>query len=356
MSFLPPTGHQYLYGHAEAAAQLKKSFDDNKLHHAIILAGPGGIGKETLAYQLIRYALAFHAEKPVQDNLKIPEEHRVAKQITAKSHAHLFVIEPVYDEKKGRFKRDITLGALDGLTNFLRLAPTDDAPRFIIINPADGMNLQTQNALLKLLEEPPANTHFLLLTSQIGSLLPTIRSRCLTLQLEALNLDDFTKTIFAIQPSFADENIQPYFYLSSGAPGLALENEEIGLFETYGSLTNAILGWIDDNDSEIAMRIAEELSRDDVLADRIVETLLARLSIFLKSRITGVPVNTIIPEEERVFEFWSRVDETKILGIYDRINALWQSCEAGYLDKKLILLQIFGLLSTVDSQKQAMLP
>jgi DNA polymerase-3 subunit delta' len=344
MSILPPTRHQHLYGHADAAAQLKKSFDENKLHHAIILAGPNGIGKETLAYQLIRYALAFHEQKPVQQNLKIPEDQRVTKQIAAGSHAHVFVIEPVFDEKKGRFKRDITLGALDGLNNFLRLAPTDDAPRFILINPADGMNPQTQNALLKMLEEPPANTHFILLTSQIGSLLPTIRSRCLLLQLEPLNQQDFSKTIFALQPAFEDHKIEPHFYLSQGAPGLALENEEIELFETYASLTNAMLTWIDDNDSELAMRLAEELSRDDVLAERIVETLLARLALFLKSRITGQVVHTIIPEEERVFEFWNRMPENRILAIYDQINTLWQSCENGYLDKKLILLQIIGLL------------
>jgi DNA polymerase-3 subunit delta' len=344
MSFLPPNQHQHLYGHADAVAQLKKSFDENKLHHAIILAGPPGIGKETLAYQLIRYALVFHEEKPTQNNLKIPEDNRVNKQITAGSHAHVFVIEPVFDEKKQRFKRDITLGALDGLNNFLRLAPPDEAPRFILINPADGMNPQTQNALLKMLEEPPAKTHFILLTSQIGSLLPTIRSRCMAIQLEALNIDDFSKAIFALSPSFEDDKLQSHFYLSQGAPGQALENEEIGLVETYNHLADAILTWIDDNDSEAAMRLAEELSRDEVLAERTVEIILVRLSIFLKSRITGAVLQTITPEEERIFEFWNRISDTRILAIYDQVGTLWQSAEAGYLDKKLILLQIIGLL------------
>lgn len=347
MSFLPPNEHQYLVGHEQVATRLKKAFDEGQLHHAIILSGPEGIGKETFAWQLIRYALAYPKGK-AQNDLLIPEDHPVMRQIIAGSHGHVFVIEPVFDEKKQRFKRDITLGALDGLTNFLRLSPTDDAPRFIMINPADGMNTQTQNALLKLLEEPPANTHFLLLVTQLGSILPTIRSRCLALNMEPLNFEQFSKVITRVQPSFDDYRIQPNFYLSEGAPGLALQNEQIGLFDSYGDLCRSVLEWVDESDSQPAMKFAENLSKDEVLSTRVIEILLARLALFLKSRLSRAGMEAIIPEEERVLEVWAGFPETKILGLYDQIGALWQSAETGYLDKKLILLQILGLLSAID--------
>lgn len=343
MAFLPPNQHQFLVGHDNAVKQLKKSFDEGHLHHAMIIAGPVGIGKETLAWQLIRYALAYPKGQP-QNDLLVPEDHKAIRQIIAGSHPHVFVIEPVFDEKKQRFKRDITLAALEGLSNFLRLAPTEEAPRFILINPADGMNIQTQNALLKLLEEPPANTHFLLLATQLGSVLPTIRSRCMTLQLEPLSLEDFNRVILKLQPAFEDYKLEPHFYLSEGAPGLALQNEEIGLFEAYGSLCRVILEWVDEKDSQPAMKFAEEQAKDDLLADRLVETLLSRLALFLKSRLSDKTITTIIPEEERLLEFWNTLPEAKILGLYDQITALWQSAEVGYLDRKLILLQILGLL------------
>lgn len=344
MAVLSPREHQGLVGHDTAAKQLKKSFDEAHLHHAILLAGPEGIGKETLAWQLMRYALAYPKGRADQDNLTVPEDAKAVKQILAGSHPHIFVIEPVFDEKKQRFKRDITLAALDGLTNFLRLAPTEDAPRFILVNPADGMNTQTQNALLKLLEEPPANTHFLLLVTQLGAILPTIRSRCLALTLEPLGEGDFNRVITKLQPSFDDDRLAAHFHLSGGAPGMALENEEIGMFEAYGGLCRALLDWTEEKDSQPAMRFAEEQSRDDILSDRLVETLLSRLSLFLKSRLSGTPLATILPEEEQLLHSWVNMPEAKILSLYDQINELWRSTEAGYLDRKLILLQIMGLL------------
>jgi len=345
MAVLPPSEHQLLVGHENAVRQLKKSFDENHLHHAIIIAGPMGIGKETLAWQLIRYVMAFPQGRVEQDDLFIPADHKANRQILAGSHPHVFVIEPVFDEKKQRFKRDITLAALDGLNNFLRLAPTEEAPRFILINPADGMNTQTQNALLKLLEEPPANTHFLLLVTQLGSVLPTIRSRCMALTLEPLNLPDFNKVIHRLQPAFDDYKLEPHFHLSEGAPGLALQNEEIGLFESYGDLCRVILEWVDEKDSQPAMKFAEEQARDEVSSDHLIEILLSRLALFLKARLSDNPIATIIPEEERLLEFWNQLPETRILALYDQIGELWKSAEVGYLDKKLILLQILGLLS-----------
>ena len=345
MAYLPPSQHQYLVGHQAAIAQLKKSFDAQHLHHAIILAGPVGIGKETLAWQFMRYALAYPQGNAAQRDLSVPEEHKAIRQILAGSHPHVFVIEPVYDEKKQRFKRDITLAALDGLNNFLRLAPTEDAPRFILINPADGMNTQTQNALLKLLEEPPANTHFLLLATQLGSVLPTIRSRCMTIALEPLALGDFNQVIQRLQPAFDDFKLEPYFHLSEGAPGLALQNEQIGLFEGYGDLCRVILQWVEEGESQPAMRFAEEHAKDDLLSDRLVEILLSRMALFLKSRLSGRAMTSIIPEEERLLAVWAGIPEGRILALYDQITALWQSAENGYLDRKLILLQIIGLLS-----------
>src|SRR5690606_37761216 len=150
----------------------KKSYDSGLLHHALIFVGPEGVGKETLAWSLVRYGLNFPQGNPNQDDLKVDAEGRVFRQIMAGSHPNVFEITPLYDEKKDRFARDITIDALDGLSDFLRLAPPDAGARFVLIHPAESLNRFTQNAILKMLEEPPQKTFFILLTSQAGALLP----------------------------------------------------------------------------------------------------------------------------------------------------------------------------------------
>lgn len=334
-----------MFGHNDVVQRLKQSLDAGKLHHAMILAGPEGIGKETFCYQLIRYALA-NAQTPLsQDNFSIPDDHPVARKVAAQSHPHVFTIQPVFDDKKQRFKRDITLAALDGLAEFLRLKPSEDAPRFIIINPADGMNNNTQNALLKMLEEPPENTHFFLLTTQMGRLLPTIRSRCLAVPMEPLSFDAFSNALYRLAPDVSDQTVRALFGLSGGAVGQALQNEEIGAIENYGDICRVILAWHEDGDSQPAMKYAETIAREDVLAERMIEIISERLAVILKHGVTGKGTDAVIPEEERVLSIWKNLPQPKLLDLYDYTRSQWAACDAGYLDRKLVFLQILQKLS-----------
>lgn len=373
MSVFPPHQNQTMYGHQDVVRRLKQAVDGHTLHHAIILSGAEGIGKETLCYQLIRYALSrpsgeddggmfggglLDDPSADKDDFLISEEHPVFRKIAAQSHPHVFTIQPVFDEKKQRFKRDITLAALDGLDEFLRLKPSEDAPRFIIINPAEGMNNNTQNALLKMLEEPPEKTHFFLLTTQMGRLLPTIRSRCLAVTMEPVSFEDFRRALEKLEPEMSPQTIKSLYGLSGGAIGQALQNHDIGALESYGNLCRAILSWQkhdaenDDDafydaseDSVPAMKYAEEIAREEVLAERMVEIVAERLAVLLKAMVTGQKIDAIIPEEDRVLTLWSQLTQPQILDIYDFIRAQWAACDAGYLDRKLTFLQIIKKLS-----------
>lgn len=358
MSMNAPHQSQILYGHHDVKQRLKQALDNGTLHHAIILSGPEGIGKETLCYQLIRYALSrptkqddgmfgggLLMDEPTSDDWTISEDHPVFRKVAAQSHPHVFTIQPVFDEKKQRFKRDITLAALDGLAEFLRLKPSEDAPRFILIDPADGMNNNTQNALLKMLEEPPENTHFLLLTTQMGRLLPTIRSRCLALTMEPVSFDDFSRALGRLDPEISSGTTRALFGLSGGAIGQALQNNEIGSLESYGDICRAILAWNEDGDSVSAMKYAEEIAREDALAERMIEILCERLATVLKNNVVGQSTEAIIPEEERVLSVWNAQPQPKLLELYDYTRTQWAACDAGYLDRKLVFLQIVKKLS-----------
>lgn len=357
MSVLPPHQHQHLYGHADTVRKLKDAYDSGKLHHTLIFSGAEGIGKETLAYHLIRYGLAFPDGNPQQNDFTIPNNHRVNAQITAGSHPNLFVIQPVYDDKKQRFKRDITLDALDGLSEFLRLSPMDDAPRFVIINPADSLNMNTQNALLKLLEEPPAKTFFLLLTIQVGQLLPTIRSRCMTVQINAPDEADFITGLGHFLPELSDKALHSHYILSRGSMGRAIQNAEMGVLESYGDVCRALVAWFEDNDSTQAMRLAEQLAPSDqeVMAFAVVDFITDRLATALKNPLMGQGTQAIIPEEQRVLDMWNRFPTATLLQHFDTIKAGWETADHAYLDRKLALLQVLRHASLIDSAKQAVL-
>ncbi len=351
---LLPIEHQHFFGHRTLLERLKSSYDQGRLHHGLIFAGPEGVGKETLAYQLIRYAIAFPNGNPKQKDLKIPDDNRIVKQIAVRSDPHVFVIEPVYDAKKQRFARDITLDALEDLSNFLRLAPTDDAPRFIVINPADSLNRNAQNALLKALEEPPAKTFFMLITTQSGSMLPTIRSRCMILQFDGVELKEFQNGVKTLAPDMSGDDIRAYFDLTNGSIGQAIQYESFGILQEYAAFCSALVEWF-GGDSKPAMKTAEELAynTEEAALDRVTQLWFARLAAFIKAKINNANLPTILPEEERLFGYWNDVTAENLLARYDAALALWREGEASYLDKKVISLQVMAILSGADARKSA---
>jgi DNA polymerase-3 subunit delta' len=347
---MTPREHQNLIGHRAIVAQLKKAYDAGLLHHALIFDGPEGVGKETLAWSLVRYGLTFPQGNPKQDDLKIDAESRVSRQIIAGSHPNVFEITPVYDEKKERFAHDITIEALEGLQEFLRLAPPDSGARFVLIHPAESLNRFAQNAILKMLEEPPQKTFFILLTAQAGALLPTIRSRCLVVNFDTLDKDDFARGL----PDVSATKIQSLYVLTNGALGRAKSYEDLDILTAYGDFCRAVLNW-EEGDSLPAMSFAESHApnSEEAVTDRLYILWLDRLFALLKAQITGGTVTPIIPEEARLLESWQNLSAQELVIRYDRLQALWQEGENAYLDRKLVLLRALAILSGQDNPKAA---
>ena len=173
------------FGFGDLEQSLLKAFNADRFPHAIILAGPTGIGKATFAYRVARFLLAqepggglFGGDVAPAVTMEISAENPVVRRISSGGHADILTVGRVYDEKKKKLSNDIPVDEVRKITPFLRKTSSEGGWRVVIVDDAHHLNRSSQNALLKILEEPPKKTVLILVADQPGRFLPTIRSRC----------------------------------------------------------------------------------------------------------------------------------------------------------------------------------
>jgi DNA polymerase III subunit delta' len=170
----PPMVSARLVGHQVIIERMLAEYSAGKMHHATILSGPQGIGKATLV---------FHFAKQVYIGA---DETDASEKIQAGTHPSLMHVTRSWNEDTKKFRTEIVVADIHRANHFLSRTASNGGTRIIIIDPADDMNRNAANALLKNLEEPPANTHYFLISQIAGRLLPTIRSRCRVVEVPAL--------------------------------------------------------------------------------------------------------------------------------------------------------------------------
>ncbi|MEM6375831.1 MAG: DNA polymerase III subunit delta' [Pseudomonadota bacterium] len=194
-----PREAKQLFGHQAAQESFLEAFNTGRLHHAWLISGPRGVGKATLAWRLALFLLAtptsgdgagLFGVPPAPDSLDIAPDHPIARRLRARSEPRLFHVTRSRNDKTGRLRDQILAEDVRGLAGFFGLKAADGGRRVVILDAADDMNIHAANALLKMLEEPPADTILLLLSHRPGQLLPTIRSRCRILPLTPLGAED----------------------------------------------------------------------------------------------------------------------------------------------------------------------
>jgi DNA polymerase-3 subunit delta' len=210
-----------LHGHAAAEQRLLKAWQSGKLHHAWLLCGPQGIGKATLAYRFARFLLAGAGDR---GGLDVSPASPAARYIAAGAHPDMFVLECAWDGKNKKLKGEIAVADARRVSEFLSRTAALGGFRVAIVDTADDLNVESANALLKGIEEPPSRAVFLLVSHRPGGLLRTIRSRCIALALEPLTVADTMAVLSEIGAAAGSEEaeLRRAAELSGGSPGRAL--------------------------------------------------------------------------------------------------------------------------------------
>ena len=222
-------------GHDATMAGFLTAMRGDRPHHAWLFAGPEGIGKATLAMAAARRLLAESADPTLmKEGLNLPEGHPTASLMAAWSHPDFVLVDRLPKDTKlldkprnewgegEELRRSIRVDQIRGLHKRFANHPTYSTRRIVILDGAELCEMEASNALLKLLEEPPMGTIFILVTHAPGRLLPTIRSRCRMLRFSGLSGDTMTSILRAKLPGSAPNEISVLQELGQGSAGKAL--------------------------------------------------------------------------------------------------------------------------------------
>ena len=215
-----------IIGHDSAVADFLAAWRGKSIHHAWLLAGPRGIGKASFARAAAKRVLAEAAGHVTSDHgLDIDPQIPTARFIEAEggsAHPDFQHVERGLNKTGTALARNITVDQVRDLAGLFGSTPAMSDWRVVVIDSVDDLETGGANALLKMLEEPPPNCLFMLVSHVPGRLLPTIRSRCRTLAFQALDDDAMTSILSLQLPDVAEAKRRSLVPAAGGSVGRAL--------------------------------------------------------------------------------------------------------------------------------------
>jgi DNA polymerase-3 subunit delta' len=183
MSYLEPINQTKLYGLEKYFTELVNFYKNGNYPNKILFSGQKGIGKATLAFHFINYVLTINDEKKYDiESYQINSESSEFKTINNKSNTNLITIDVNED------KKSIDINQIRELIINLNKSSFNKKPRFVLIDNIELLNINSINALLKILEEPNENINFILIHNN-RKILSTLLSRCINFKISLSNND-----------------------------------------------------------------------------------------------------------------------------------------------------------------------
>jgi DNA polymerase III subunit delta' len=342
-----PRANQDLVGHETAECELRRLVETGRLPHAILLSGPRGIGKATLAFRFARFLLAngdSSTKTAGESRLAIDPESGVFHRVAGGGHADLLTVERAYDPRRRRLRGEIVVEDAREITSFFRLTAAEEGWRIVIVDGAEEMNRSAANAVLKILEEPPRRALLLLVSHSPGRLLPTIRSRCRRFPLFPLGRRLVTELLRRYRPELAQHEAEALAALSDGSIGRALDLAEAGGLALYRSVLK-ILSQTPRLDVVGLHAFADQLARADAEeayrgAQELLLQLLARLAVLSARRQPG-GAEIIGGEDEAMRRLASRADAARWAALREEVERIFASTDQLNLDRKQAMLGVF---------------
>jgi DNA polymerase III subunit delta' len=317
-----------LFGHDGAEREFLAVYRSGRVPHAWLITGEPGIGKATLAYRIARFVLAYpdpwHA--PSGDALALDPAHRTVRRVALNAHPDLLALERTVGDT-GRMRTVITVDQVRRLATFFGSTAGEGGWRVCIVDSADELKSEGANALLKMLEEPPSRSLFLLVSHAPGRLLPTIRSRCRRLALRPLRQGDVARAAaMALGADIDDPAVAAAAAAARGSVSRAIAlagGPMLALREKVEKLLNAL----PSTDPHALHALGDELDRDRSLLEVFVDAIRDWLSGRLDSEAGN------LGRLARTADLW------------ERLNRSARDVEVFNLERKPFVFLIFGLLA-----------
>jgi DNA polymerase-3 subunit delta' len=327
-----PRATTAFHGHAEAERTLLEAYRSGRIPHAWLIGGERGIGKATLAYRMARFVLAHPdpAAPAVQraSSLAVADDHPAARRVAAQAHNDLLVLERVINDKTGKLFTEIRVDDVRRSVPFFGSTAAAGGWRVAIVDSVEELNAAGDNALLKILEEPPPRALLLLVSHAPGRVIATIRSRCRMLLLRPLAAVDVAKAAAAARGEAAvTAEIQAAAEAADGSVARALRLLEGDALE----LREQVLGML-ERLPQVDARALHALG--DELAGTEPETLAAFVDAvngWLSARLGDGTADR--PRLARLAAAW------------EQVNGAARDAEAYNLDRKPLVFAVFGALA-----------
>ena len=310
---ITPSNNPHLIGYNKSFLNFKNLFDNKLLPNKIIFSGDNGIGKSTLAYHLINYIFSKNEDNKY-DSLKnlISTNNRSYNLIINNSHPNFFLITNEDD------KKNIQISKIREMISFTNKSSFNDDYKIILINNVEYLNINSINALLKVIEEPNNKILFFLIHNNKTKILETLKSRCITFNLY-LNKENKLEIINKLLDSSFYNELNDDFKNNYNSPGdiIALYN----FFKTHN--------------------IESNISIEDLLK-LIIEKKLYKKDLFLRDKISFL---IELYFNKKLFYFKSK---DNIYNLYKYFLLKVDNCNKYNLDIENVLIELNGRL--IDEQ------
>ena len=309
-------------GHDEPWRAWRAAMAGERMHHAWLLAGRRGVGKGPFALAAARELVGDNGAADHPDIIvltHLPKDDAEARK---------------RDEgKPHELARNIRIDQVRSMQHRLTTRPTVGERRAVIIDPADDLEPNAANALLKSLEEPPAGTFFLLVAHRLGRLLPTIRSRCRILRFPQVEASEIDAILRREAPSADAATRAAAIAAAGGSPGAAIDFVDLGL----GELHRLMQALVREGDPDFAGRgaMAEAMGARPDRQRQLAAIELARAVV--AERMEGTPMSDI----------------PALVDAHTELGVLAAQAPTYNYDPGLLVMEIGSLLATLGTPRGA---